>query len=200
MTPYPGNFPIAEAQSLITIIAHGGAVTDAPKLAKDAWEIAGYGLGVTLGEPGNKILARGDDVEAMYRRGPVPYAAAPVANPLAPPRDPQPGADPAHLTVQSTMPPSQNPQGSPSAGTYGPQPNPPATARGPAPNFNLANASRVQVASYAELQTHLQAAVDQAQAHHEGGEHAEMMAFDWAGLIKKILPGILDILQKLLTA
>lgn len=48
MTPYPVDFPFAEAQNVVRYFGGTVALEDA---VHDAWVCAGYGLSITVGKP-----------------------------------------------------------------------------------------------------------------------------------------------------
>jgi len=66
MLHYPVEFPADAAKVILTNFASGSLVSNAPAVAECAWNIAGYGLGQTLGESqGGNLSKAGPDVEPM---------------------------------------------------------------------------------------------------------------------------------------
>lgn len=57
MTLYPASLPIDDISLIISDIRGGTLGTDQPKFAKAVWELTGYALKSTIGEPNGAPLA-----------------------------------------------------------------------------------------------------------------------------------------------
>ena len=51
MTPYPDSLPLDAINVIVTDIRNNAVLTDRENFAKAVWELEGYGLKVSLGDP-----------------------------------------------------------------------------------------------------------------------------------------------------
>lgn len=76
MTLYPVSLPIDDVTLLISSFRGGSLLNNAPRISKSVWELAGYALLMTLGEP--KAVVGGDETESVSPAIHLALQSAPV--------------------------------------------------------------------------------------------------------------------------
>ena len=89
--PYPTEFPLSEIQRITSALRDGSVATNKDQFGKDAWTVAGFALGLILGEPhvvkssaleessfigGSELAALNDLLEAAEEHSSVAKAGA----------------------------------------------------------------------------------------------------------------------------